>query len=461
MNALKNQGGEISNQWLDLAKKALSVDKHFSLDSLTAIQAALLMILDGRDSPQYLRLVLRLSIQTALDMGLHRLGKAEPFPDSPDENLVRVETGVRIWWYLVVKDWCSSQREGAYTIHPAQMTTRKPLHTTDERLSENNMDEIPLGEHTEMSYVLSQIMLAHTVRDSIDLRNEQSKIGGSYSIMSATNRKLMQLKLEAFLTEDLPEFYRLGACGMKPGIMAVQRCLLHQQTFDFLLKLNRRDMASHAGRASSAVLAEQIISTQKLLRSVCPVIDGFWVNFLHLFGATLTLTISLLLEERLDEETRQKRKERVHEALGAMRETPGSTRGSLIIEALLQEEERRWQTRMTSWSEPDLTLLTKQLTAKTSSLASVSSMSGLVDRSAPLPEESIIPALSAPWGEDPCDPMGLIGELNQAPKSLPFHLADEPAGPGPSVLRRNMFYDWALHHGGMHLPQPPPPPPPP
>ncbi|PWZ00570.1 hypothetical protein BCV70DRAFT_149227, partial [Testicularia cyperi] len=446
INALKNRGDDISHKWRDLAKRALAADRVFSLGSFKAIQTALLMILDGRDSATYLRMLLRISIQTALDMGLHRLGNAMPTARNPDEDIVRLETGVRIWWYLVVKDWCSAQREGAYTVHPSQMTTRRPLHTNDERLSRGLIDEVPHDEHCETSYTLAQIQLANIIRESIDLRNEQSTLGGSYDVISPTNRKLLQVELESFLSEDLPPFYRLDSTAMKPGVLAVQRCLLHQQTFDVLLKLNRKSLAGYSERATCTLLAEQIVSTQKLLRSVCPVIDGFWVNFLHLFGATLTLTISLLLDRDLDDETRARRRSKVSMALETMRETPGSDRGSLIIENLLREEERLWTS--SSAVSPgmdrarllDLPALTRRIVAQTSELSNgtaaedvgsdsnagaahgfgigigIALGDGLVSSLYDVtPDESVVPVFASSWNvgnvdlsTDPCDPLGLL-----------------------------------------------------
>ncbi|KAJ9478249.1 C6 transcription factor [Pseudozyma hubeiensis] len=437
INALKNRGDDISLQWLNLAKRGLALDRSFSLNSIQAIQTAILMILDGRDSPAYLRMLLRISIQTALDMGLHRLGNAMPSSKNPEDDIVTIESGVRIWWYLVVKDWCSAQREGAYTIHPSQMTTRKPLHTTDARLSDGLTDEISLDHHCETSYTLCQIELANIIRESIDLRNEQSILGGAYDVISPNNKKLLHVKLETFLNE-LPPFYRLHSTEMRPGVLAVQRCLLHQQTFDVLLKLNRKSLSSYSERATCVMLAEQIVTTQKLLRSVCPVIDGFWVNFLHLFGATLTLTISLLLDDDMSEELRDRRRDRVHIALATMRETPGSDRGSRIIETLLEEEQKQWAALEDgSGRRPlDLTALTKRIVAQTSELAetparidgAAASMPGSgfshttaqnMSRAGGVgvltwdttPDESVIPAFASSWGVDITDPTGLLSAL--------------------------------------------------
>lgn len=444
INALKNRGDDISLQWLNLAKRALALDRDFSLNSLPAIQTAILMLLDGRESPSYLRMLLRISIQTALDMGLHRLGNAMPSPNNPDDDIIHIESGVRIWWYLVVKDWCSAQREGAYTIHPSQMTTRKPLHTTDARLSEGRTDEISLDDYCETSYTLCQIELANIIRESIDLRNEQSTLGGAYDVISPNNKKLLHVKLETFLS-DLPPFYRLDSTEMRPGVLAVQRCLLHQQTFDVLLKLNRKSLSSYSERATCALLAEQIVSTQKLLRSVCPVIDGFWVNFLHLFGATLTLTISLLLDDDLTEETRSRRRGKVHTALATMRETPGSDRGSQIIETLLQEEQKQWAAgpKDSSRRKLNFAALTRRIVAQTSELAGTPARTETIttpiegsssscnlaqnfERNGGVgiltwdttPDESVVPAFASSWGADitdPTDPTGLLSSYVPQP----------------------------------------------
>lgn len=476
INALKNRGDNVSGQWLTLAKRALAADRTFSLGSLTAIQTALLMILDGRDSPSYLRMLLRIAIQTALDMGLHRLGRAMPSPANPDEDIVRLETGVRIWWYLVVKDWCSAQREGAYTIHPTQMTTRKPLHTTDAMLAAGRTDEISLGEHCEMSYTLCQIGLANIIRESIDLRNEQSMLGGTYDSISPTNRKLLQVKLETFLA-DLPPFYELESNAMHPPIVAVQRSLLHQQAFNVLLKLNRKSLASYSERATCTLLAEQIVSTQTLLRSVCPVIDGFWVNFLHLFGATLTLIISLLLDSEMDAEARERRRRKVHTALTTMRETPGSDRGSRIIETLLAEEQRLWQSH--HGLPLDLASLTRRIVEQTLDPATSAAERGGGAISVPIeahcgtsvwdvtPDESLIPAFASGWGSAPLDvldptqlmPWQPADELYSRP-SRPYIDSlrpwQEPSSPRTESGGHNPLWDWLFSHAALlHGPDPP------
>lgn len=457
VNALKNRGDDISLQWLNLAKRTLAAHRTFSLGSLTAIQTALLMILDGRDSPSYLRMLLRISIQTAIDTRLHRLGDAMPTPKNPDENIVRLETGVRIWWYLVVKDWCSAQRQGAYTIHPSQMTTRRPLHTTDARLSRGRTDEVSHDEYCETSYTLCQIQLANIIRESIDLRNEQSTLGGAYDLISPNSKKLLHVKLESFLS-DLPPFYRLDSSEMRPGVLVVQRCLLHQQAFDVLLKLNRKSLSSYSEGATCTLLAEQIVSTQKLLRSVCPVIDGFWVNFLHLFGATLTLTISLLLDEGVDAETRERRRDKVNLALTTMRETPGSDCGSRTIEILLAEEQKQWDAEQHRWGEKaqrralDLASLTRRILAHSSELGDVAtplsdpsangiSASTLWDKT---PDESVVPSFASSWGitwSDPTDPTG----INSSFKS-PLDFSTNGVYPGDPYMqdRRTRPYQHSL-----------------
>ncbi|CDS01187.1 hypothetical protein [Sporisorium scitamineum] len=438
INALKNRGDGISLQWLNLAKRALAIERNFSLASLTAIQTAILMILDGRDSPTYLRMLLRISIQTSLDMGLHRLGSAMPSSKNPEDAITHIESGVRIWWYLVVKDWCSAQREGAYTIHPSQMTTRKPLHTTDARLAEGRTDELSRDDYCETSYTLCQIELASIIRESIDLRNEQSTLGGVYDVISPNNQKLLHVKLETFLS-DLPPFYRLDSTEMRPGVLAVQRCLLHQQAFDVLLKLNRKSLSSYSERATCTLLAEQIVSTQKLLRSVCPVIDGFWLNFLHLFGATLTLTISMLLDGDMTAETRNRRRSKVQSALATMRETPGSDRGSRIIETLLEEEQQQWAAtqHQASGTAPrrrplDLSALTKRIVTQTAELAGAPTRSegtGLV----PAPIEDSM---------DPTDPMGLISSFAR------------PSQPYSNRLYPNEQYAYQKQTNGRHTVRP-------
>ncbi|PWN53328.1 hypothetical protein IE53DRAFT_294399, partial [Violaceomyces palustris] len=454
VNNLKNRGDDISKQWRNLAKQCLAIDQTFVITSLTGLQAGLLMILDGRDSPDFLRIVLKISVQTALDMGLHRLGKAEPLPDEAPEDFIRLETGVRIWWYLVVKDWCSAQREGAYTIHPAQMTTRKPLHALDEDISEAKFEEQPHENWTPLSYVLAQIRLASIVREGIDLRNEQSAFGGSFDYLTKTNRRRLQARIESLLNEEVPPFYRLGSDMMNPGIAAVQRCLLHQQSFDIVLKLSKSDMASQTGRSACILLAEQIVSTQRLVRSVCPIIDAFWVNYLHLFSATLVLAVSLLLDEGLDPASRAYRKDQVEQALEAMRETPGSDRGSRIIEILLEEEEYlhstsdgglnrdAWRSSSPEEGQARLMRLAAKLVENTQDL---DPLDGPPESSFQNHDQAIIPAVSTGWGGGESEGFDVLSLAHLAGKTADIwqqHEYRDQQNLGGSSTRP---YEYSLH----------------
>ncbi len=310
INAHKNRGDNVSGQCSDARQACARGGSHLHLGSLTAIQTA------RAHDPRRTRLA-QLPAQAAAHrhsdgtrQGLHRLGRAMPSPANPTRTLCArdgrahlVESGGQ--------DWCSAQREGAYTIHPTQIPRASPLHTTDAMLAACRTDEISLGELLRDELHAVPDRLANIIRESIDLRNEQSMLGGTYDSISPTNRKLLQVKLETFLA-DLPPFNELESNAMHPPIVAVQRSLLHQQAFNVLLSSTARVWRRTASARLARLLAEQIVSTQTLLRSVCPVIDGFWVNFLHLFGATLTLIISLLLDSEMDAEARERRRRKVH-----------------------------------------------------------------------------------------------------------------------------------------------------
>ena len=272
---------------------------------------------------------------------------------------------------------------------------------------------------------------------------------------------------------------------------------MHQQAFDALLKLNRKSLMSYSERSTCTVLAEQIVSTQKLLRSVCPVIDGFWVNFLHLFGATLTLTISLLLDNDMDPETRDRRRSKVQMALTTMRETPGSQRGSRIIEILLKEEQKQWDTDRSGTGASrrplDLASLTRRIVAQNSELGDASLRSdsgGLIpmpiehvsaDHAAPqrfpwdrTPDESVIPSFASSWG-DPTDPTGIISSFHVNPHANFYEdgigrmgrdaRMRQPTRPYEHSLRpwqepvaanQNDLWDWVFSQAALlHGPEPP------
>ena len=129
--------------WYDAVTQCLERDQ-MRLRSICALQA--IILLDFYESDVGLRLSrLRLAITSAQQMGLHRLG--------PDHRGDAVELGAdtssrssnrggvvslnkggereirkRVWWELVVKDWCGATESCGYVVQPAFFNTPVPCN---------------------------------------------------------------------------------------------------------------------------------------------------------------------------------------------------------------------------------------------------------------------------------------------------------------------------------------------
>lgn len=96
INAIRSEGKCIV-EWYRLATKCLAIESNFTITSLSGIQAAVLVLVHGREAPVFLRNLLKIAILSAQDMGLHQLGTADRAREASCEAVVRKEVGVRVW----------------------------------------------------------------------------------------------------------------------------------------------------------------------------------------------------------------------------------------------------------------------------------------------------------------------------------------------------------------------------
>ncbi|KAJ5894312.1 hypothetical protein N7495_006003 [Penicillium taxi] len=297
--------------WRSLSARCLQGGVSLFCGSISSLQAAIMILLDGQETSLELDTVLVSAISGARKLGLHRLGDAildaspsldyvSPATAKPPH--IRTEISIRIWWALVMRDWSRGQALGYYTIRPSQFNTRMPLHLNDEDLqrAHGNISERPLSEFTMLSYTVHALKLVIMVRESIDLQDSAEE--------AAQRRQHLNQKYENYVT-SLPSYFRLGSTvgltAMGPmAAIPVQRFMLHQQLWSLLLRLHRATLSSPMGRASCQQLAHNIINTQAQLQARCTVCCSLSTNDTQLFNATVVLVLGLLFDSPSNEAER-------------------------------------------------------------------------------------------------------------------------------------------------------------
>ena len=99
-----------SKTWRSLALRCLRTGVSLFCGSIAALQAAVMLLLDGQEEPLALDAILVMAISGSQKLGLHRLGDAKletsalTTPSLEDRSLVstelpiiRTEIGIRIW----------------------------------------------------------------------------------------------------------------------------------------------------------------------------------------------------------------------------------------------------------------------------------------------------------------------------------------------------------------------------
>jgi hypothetical protein len=324
----------------DISRRALGLHGSLSFCSLPALQAATLMIFRAREPDAYTRQLLRLSIASAQALGYHNLGDLPLEDDDETETRIRKENITRLWAYLCCRDWCAAERDGTYVIQPNQCTTRAPHHFSESDLLGGMTKSRPMTELTQTTYPLQMLALSRIIREAHDIR----QASGQPLLNPATRDQFSKRFLRWLWALPLP--LQIGADANSPRTIATQRWMLHQQAFHQLLKLCRGDLSQHNLRAPILDLADSILVTHQKVRDICPVLKNMWVNWMHLMNAAIIVGFDLLEAEEgkpKDPEARAVARQKIKTAMDAIKESSGSHRGALLLEALLQIEEQRHQ----------------------------------------------------------------------------------------------------------------------
>ncbi|KAF7180047.1 hypothetical protein CNMCM7691_009213 [Aspergillus felis] len=356
-----------SKTWRSLGLRCLQDGVSLFCGSIAGLQAAIMLLLDGKEGLLALDAVLVTAISGARKLGLHRLGDIKldasaahsvPLENgtaSPaEQSHIRTEIGIRIWWALVQRDWSRGQALGYYTVHPSHFNTRMPLHIDDDdlclstwRVSVNGeITERPRSEFTMMSYTVHAHELATIVRESIDLWGSVTQQPAAATEL-AKLRKHLNNKYEEYMA-GLPSHFRLGSTA---GLTAtgpmiaipVHRWMLHQQLWSLLLRLHRANLSSPICRASCQLLAQNIIGTQAQIQSRCAVCGTLSTSETQLFNAAVVLLLDLLFTPKQADAdsasahlSRLMTRDKIREAIELLR-TKSITEGSSLQDLHLEQ----------------------------------------------------------------------------------------------------------------------------
>ncbi|UZJ55102.1 hypothetical protein CBS101457_004422 [Exobasidium rhododendri] len=346
VHSIRKRSIDPTKQWYSIGRRALAIEDSYRLNSLPALQAACLFLVQGKESREWSRMLHQIAIASAQDFGLHRLGRAEA-PTVEKSEFVRLECGIRIWNFLAMRDWSLAIDQGyTFVIQPEHSTTRLPLNLGDDDLEAGIRTAKPSSEWTMMSFVITQIELAKVVRDSSTLRNRQLLNEEQSQSSRLAHQSILKDKLIQFQTR-MPQYFTLDSRVNTPGLIHVQRWLLNQQIFDFQLRLLRSGLTSSAlERRNCLQLAENVIDQQANIRRICPVIDNLQINFFHLFGACLILLLDLIEQYQTsdgEEEVAWCRGDSRHKISTALQAFPTGnlkySRGRHVLEVLMEYEE--------------------------------------------------------------------------------------------------------------------------
>ncbi|PKX89458.1 putative C6 transcription factor [Aspergillus novofumigatus IBT 16806] len=352
-----------SRTWRSLSLRCLQDGVSLFCGSIAGLQAAVMLLLDGREGLLALDAVLVTAISGARKLGLHRLGDVKLDASAPLQNgtsspaeqqNIRTEIGIRIWWALVQRDWSRGQALGYYTVRPSQFNTRMPLHINDDDLclsmkwvtANGEITERPRSEFTMLSYAVHAHELATIVRESIDLMGSATQ--QTDAITESTKlRKHLNNKYEEYVA-GLPTYFRLGSTvGLTAtGPMAaipVQRWMLHQQLWSLLLRLHRANLSSPIGRASCQLLAQNIIGTQAQIQARCAVCGTLSTSETQLFNAAAVLLLDLLFTSQQEDAdsasahlSRLMSRDKIREAIELLR-TKSITEGSPLHDQHMEQ----------------------------------------------------------------------------------------------------------------------------
>lgn len=363
VQSIRQRNLDPTQRWYSIARQSLAVEDSYHLDSIPALQAACLILARGQESEGWIRMLHQVAISSARDFGLHKLGKAEADSKMEKQEFIRLECGVRIWNFLIMRDWSLASEHGhILLVSPNQTTTRRPLNIDDEDLDQGQQKEKPRSQWTMMSFVIAQLELSEVIRDRVLMKLSPSTLDEERfhdhfmgqdddddkdhnQVLYLTHyRQSCQQKLDSFV-RNLPPSFALHSQDNIPGLIPVQRWLLHQQVFDLQLRLRRAELTSPKGRTSCLELAENILRNQAMIRAICPIIDKLQVHFFHFFGACMVVLLDLIQKRgdehnQADQNRRYEARATIIDSMQFFQDNQKYHRGMRVLEIMLESEKK-------------------------------------------------------------------------------------------------------------------------
>lgn len=341
--------GRTIHLWRSAAQTCLVLARYQSSTSIAVLQAILLADFYAYVTGKSEIALRQVAITNAISMGLHRLGSKDQQPKAGESSsiTIRREMAKRIWYQLIVSDWCSCSVEGpsgVYRIQPSQFNTPPPGNYNDVDLCISPLPAPhPMTEHTEMSFFLQQIQVCTVMREHVDMQHASQLDNGR---LNCSDTGYLDGRYRGLL-EQAPSFYRIGSEEGQNENTEIERWLFQQFIFDKLLRLHRPNLSSKSSaRTSCVLLARSILDVQRRIRSRCSVVDRLFMKLSQSFSAAIVLCLDLL-QTPSSSSMRDIVRGEVSEALQALRHVGASHHATYnhvrVIEALLEEEQARWK----------------------------------------------------------------------------------------------------------------------
>lgn len=283
--------------------------------SLEGIQSSIMYIFHHRSNQATTEQIYDRALRCALKIGLHRI----------TGYTVLDEVKVRIWWYLVTRNWLAAPATWVYTIFPGQFSTRMPLNVEFRDLEwglDKERVQAVQRDWTPASYSLALITLATTIRELVDTHNslqlseENEGLQLEPSTRSPSRTALQNKIVKSFelLAKQYVWFYRLeekftiqkaeqhNLSFYHAGRIEIERWMLHQQMFHCFLELHEVDSFIDQDVPSSCLaLAYHILDTVHLNARRCSVMSSSSLPKRSLITAASVVAFHVLNTGQLDE----------------------------------------------------------------------------------------------------------------------------------------------------------------
>lgn len=334
--------------WHSATKTVLVLSGFVGSSQLSVLQTILLLSYQCIRTTETNPGLIRIAINNAQGMGLHRLGDhaKQPPANASSDYLIRLEIAKRIWWALVLNDWREQTKLISSIPGLHSFNTPIPGNYNDADMASSTLhDPRPRMERTEMSYFLSCIDLACIFREHCDLMNKVDlQSGGSATNLPAEAVAALDKKYRMLLT-NAPILTAPPILNGDNELFAVERWAFEVSVFTKLVQLHRNSISNQASRSTCITLAQKTLKLQKEIRMRSDLPDLLIISVLQTFTATIILCLDLIYMPPSEHDRWCARCD-ILDGLQAMSEASQKSninpRGIRIVEVLLEEEQKQW-----------------------------------------------------------------------------------------------------------------------